>query len=169
METTKFATSLFDFDFSSEPASKPYDIPQVRLSYASTPQIRSSKTVKSSDDLIQAFRDSYEDGEIEYREHFKCAYMNHANKIIGIQEIGIGSAEMVVTDLKAIFTGALLCRASTIAVCHNHPSGTLRPSAQDDNLTRKIKEAAKFLDFRFLDHIILTEDSYYSYADNGKL
>ncbi len=175
MAAMEFPSTLFDLDFSADamPATKArkngYDIPQIKLSYVSTPTVRHAKSVMNSRDIIKAFRDSYEDGEIEYREHIKVAYLNARNAIIGIQEIGVGSDTSSLCDIKALFAGAILCRATSMILCHNHPSGTLTASAADDNLTRKVKDGAKLLDMKLHDHIILTEESHYSYNDNGRL
>lgn len=169
------ASNLFDFDFSGEKAAvsvaepREYEIPQIKLSYVSSPKIRASETISTSDALRDAFRASYEDGMIEYREEIKVAYLSRSNKIIGIQTVGIGSDSASICDCKAVYVGALLCRANGIALCHNHPSGTLRPSIPDDKLTREIKEGANLLGLTFLDHLILTEDGCYSYHDEGRL
>lgn len=170
-----FKTSLFDLDSTTEaiPATKArkngYDIPQIKLSYVSTPTVRRAKSVRSSDDIIKAFRASYEDGEIEYREHIKVAYLNQRNAIIGIQEVGSGTDTASLCDIKALFAGAILCRAASIILCHNHPSGALTASIADDKLTRNVKQGAELFNMRLLDHIILTEESFYSYNDNGRL
>ena len=75
----------------------------------------------------------------------------------------------VVADPKLIYCAALKCLASSIIVCHNHPSGQLRPSEEDIRLTRKLLEAGKLLDIAFQDHLILTREGYYSFADMGML
>jgi DNA repair protein RadC len=74
-----------------------------------------------------------------------------------------------VLDPKIIFTTALNCTASGIIIAHNHPSGNLTPSVEDDRITAKIKEAGKMLDINLIDSVILTDEGYYSYVDNGKL
>lgn len=115
------------------------------------------------------FRQSYEDGEIEYTEHFKVMYLNRANRPLGINEVSCGGTATCLVDVKVVFTGALLANASAIIVCHNHPSGNNRPSIQDDSLTKKLVEAGKILDIKVIDSMILTKDSYYSYNDEGRL
>ncbi|MBA7590221.1 hypothetical protein ES708_32334 [subsurface metagenome] len=73
-------------------------------------------------------------------------------------------------DVRLIFQGAIKANASGIIVCHNHPSGNLNPSESDNKITRKIKEAGALLDIQLLDHLIIISDgSYYSFADNGLL
>jgi DNA repair protein RadC len=72
-----------------------------------------------------------------------------------------------IADPKIVFTAALKSAASSIVLCHNHPSGALSPSQADINLTRKLKSAGEFLDIAVVDHIILTSESYFSFADEG--
>lgn len=149
-------------------ASKEYKIPQIRLSYVSDYSVEHPKAItsKAVADLI---RSTYEEGEIDYREIFKVIYLNIAHKILGFQTISVGGTRMTVVDNKMIFTGALLANASCIILCHNHPSGTLMPSPQDDSLTRSAKEAGKVLGISVIDHVIVTSESFYSYNDEGKL
>ena len=74
-----------------------------------------------------------------------------------------------IVDVRLIMQTALLAHSSSIILAHNHPSGQLKPSSQDDRITKKIKEAAKLMDIRIQDHLIVTGDNYYSYADEGRL
>ena len=144
-----------------------YTIPQVKLTYVGEP-IPATKIIGSLESA-RIFRESYEEGEIEYTEHFKVLYLNRANKILGLHEVSKGGTSACIVDVKVIFTGALLANASSIIVCHNHPSGNLCPSIQDDQLTKKLVDAGKLLDLKVLDSLIVTKDSYYSYVDHGRL
>ena len=148
--------------------TKTYKIPQIRLSYVSD-VIAEKPQIKDSDSIAKVFRYTYEEGEIDYRESFKVAYLNRANKILGINTISTGGTTATVVVKKIIFSGALLSNACSIILCHNHPSGTLKPSLQDDNLTRQVVEAGKLLDIKVLDHVIVTSDGYYSYSDEGRI
>lgn len=147
---------------------KSYKIPQIRLSYVAdvTTEFKKANASYICADL---FRLSYDDGEIDYREWFKVMYLNRAFKPLGIQTISMGGTNTTVVDVKMIFSGALLANAQSIILCHNHPSGTLRPSVQDDTLTTRLIEAGKLLDINVCDHIILSNSGYYSYADEGRL
>jgi DNA repair protein RadC len=89
--------------------------------------------------------------------------------VLGISEISTGGFAGTVADPKVIFSIALKACASSIILSHNHPSGNLKPSQADLNLTRKIKSGGELLDIAVLDHIILTSDSYFSFADEGIL
>lgn len=104
-----------------------------------------------------------------YCERFYVMYLSSSNQIIGIYNSSDGSINSSVVCMRKIFAMALLCGASHIILAHNHPSGNLEPSKSDHDITRKIKEAAKTLDIVLLDHIILTEKEWLSFADEGYL
>ncbi len=148
---------------------KEYIIPQVKLSYCSDVKPQERPKVRLSKDIADIFWRSFDIGELEYQEFFKVVYLNCQNHVLGIHTVTIGGIDKVLIDIKVLFTGALLANASFIIVCHNHPSGTVRPSIQDDELTRKIKNAGEILQIKLLDHIILTTDGYYSYNDEGRI
>jgi DNA repair protein RadC len=105
----------------------------------------------------------------EYVEHFCILMLNRANKVLGIEKISTGGAAGTVVDTKVIFKKALEKNASSIILCHNHPSGTLRPSQQDLTLTKNLTAAGKFMDIPIIDHMILTSGGYVSLADEGYL
>lgn len=107
--------------------------------------------------------------QIDYKEAFVCLYLSRSNQTIGYSTISIGGISSTVVDPKVVFQNALLCNASGIILCHNHPSGNLNPSQSDLDLTKKIIEGSKVLDMSVLDHLILIEDGFYSFADNGRL
>ena len=149
-------------------SSKEYKIPQVRLAYVSDYSVEHAKVI-SSTDIVDFIRSTYQEGEIEYRECFKVVYLNRANKVLGFQTISEGGTAAAMVDVKMIFAGAILSNAHAIILCHNHPSGNVNPSFQDDSITKRVKAAGELLDIRTMDHIILTRDDYYSYNDNGRL
>jgi DNA repair protein RadC len=95
--------------------------------------------------------------------------MNRARRILGIYELSTGGVAGTVADPKLVFTAALKANACNIILSHNHPSGNLKPSKADEELTKKIKEAGIYLDIKVLDHIIVTSEGYYSFADEGVL
>lgn len=102
-------------------------------------------------------------------EEFWVMTLSRANRIIAATCVSQGGAAMTVVDIKKIMRTAIDGMASGIIVAHNHPSGNLSPSGQDDALTRKIKDAAELLDVKLLDHLIVAVGNYYSYADKGRL
>ena len=102
-------------------------------------------------------------------EVFVALLLNRSHKIISYEIISKGGISGTVADPRIILKKALDAGASSLIICHNHPSGTLQPSQQDDLLTQKIKSAALYFDIKLLDHIIVSEEGYYSFADEGKL
>jgi DNA repair protein RadC len=102
-------------------------------------------------------------------EEFHLVMLNRANGVLGTRLIGKGGFSGTVADPKLIFKEALAGKASSIIVVHNHPSGNRQPSESDKQLTEKLKQAGKFLDLPLLDHVIIAENQYYSFADEGTL
>jgi DNA repair protein RadC len=106
------------------------------------------------------------ENRMEYQEVFAAIYIDTGNNILCHQIIGIGSISGAMADIRIIMSTALKTLATSIIICHNHPSGNLIASTADINLTKKVKEAANFFDIKLIDHIILTKEPYYSFADN---
>ena len=102
-------------------------------------------------------------------EVFAVLFLNRANKINRFEIISRGGITGTVADPRVILKKALEEDATSIVLSHNHPSGNLKPSRADEELTRKIKEAAKYFDIKVIDHIIVSEEGHYSFADNGIL
>lgn len=109
--------------------------------------------------------------KLENKKHevFVVIYLNRSNKIQHHEVISIGGITGTVADPRIILKRALEYDATAVILCHNHPSGSLKPSRMDEELTWKIKEAAKYFDISVLDHIIVSEEGYYSFADEGLL
>ena len=95
--------------------------------------------------------------------------LNQASKIIDKVKISAGGLSATAVDVRCILREALLKRASAIALCHNHPSGSIRPSREDDLLTKQVAQASECMNIRFIDHVILTDGAFYSYADEGRI
>ena len=104
-----------------------------------------------------------------HHEVFVAVFLNRANRINHYEIISEGGITGTVADPRIILKKALEEDAVSIILCHNHPSGNLLPSRADEELTHKIKEASKYFDIKLLDHIIVSEDGYYSFADEGIL
>ncbi len=126
-----------------------------------------NKTViKSSMDIIQYLRAIIKDFSYEV---FAVLFLNKANKINHFEIISRGGLTGTVADPRVILKIALEQGATSIILTHNHPSGNLRPSRADEELTQKIKIAARYLDILVMDHVIVSEDGYFSFADSGLL
>jgi len=102
-------------------------------------------------------------------EVFAVLFLNRANKINHFQIISEGGITGTVADPRIILKKALEENAVSLILCHNHPSGSLKPSRADEELTMKIKEAARYFDIKVLDHLIVGDEGYYSFADEGLL
>ena len=122
--------------------------------------------IKCSTDIYNMMRAKLE--RLEYEE-FWVLYLSRSNRVIYEECMSKGGVSGTVTDIRLILKRAIELLASGIILVHNHPSGNLRPSPDDDRITTKAKEAAKLLDINVLDHLIITPTSYFSYNDNGRL
>lgn len=103
------------------------------------------------------------------KEVFAVVFLNRANKINHFEIVSEGGITGTVADPRIILKKALEENAVSLILCHNHPSGNLKPSRADEELTAKIKEAARFLDIKVIDHVIVSEEGYFSFADEGIL
>lgn len=122
--------------------------------------------ITSSQDTAQYFIAKFKDYK---HEVFAVMFLNRANKINHIEIVSEGGITGTVADPRIILKKALEEDAVSIILCHNHPSGSLKPSRADEELTQKIKEAARYFDIKVLDHLIVSEAGYYSFADEGLL
>lgn len=120
--------------------------------------------VSSSADAYEAIRPYLMDLQ---HEQFWVLLLNRANEVIRPQQISIGGVSGTVADPKMIFKAAIEHLASSIILVHNHPSGNLTPSQTDKDLTKKVKEAGRTLDIPVLDHLIFSDNAYFSFADEG--
>lgn len=128
--------------------------------------ITDDQKIRSSNDVYTLFHPLLSD--LSYEE-FWLIYLNRANKVISRLKISQGGISGTITDVRLIMKKALEVLASSIIICHNHPSGNREPSDADKRITQKIKEAASYFDISLLDHLIVTDNGYYSFADSGNL
>ena len=105
-------------------------------------------------------------GELPHEE-FWIIYMNNSNKVLSKSQLSKGGITGTLVDVRIVFKTALEIGATALILCHNHPSGTLIPSDADKQITRKLKLAGDSLEIKVLDHLIITETSYFSFADEG--
>lgn len=120
--------------------------------------------IGSSSDIIEIFQPLLADLP---HEEFWVLYLNRANKVMDQSRITQGGITGTIFDIKLIMKSALEKLASSIIICHNHPSGNPKPSEQDIRITHKLKEASQIFEINLLDHIIITDSECYSFADNG--
>ena len=144
-----------------------YTVGEVELTYKSTSKSRNK--IYSSEDAYEVLLSTYKKGTICYKEYFKVLFLNQAKQVLGYTLISEGGITETCADIRVILQAALLTNSVAIILAHNHPSGNLKPSRQDMEITKQVKEAARLMRITVLDHLILTDAGYYSFADEGEL
>lgn len=127
------------------------------------------KQITEPSEAAEICRMCFDEGKIDWVEEFIVIALNRANKVIGFYKVSSGGISGTVADPRVIFQFALLSSASGIIISHNHPSGNLKPSQEDIQITEKIRDAGKLLDIKLFDHVIVTDQSYLSFAEEGLL
>ena len=144
-----------------------FQVAEISISYSSIVKPSQRPKIGSSRDAYEILRDSWSEGSIEHREEFRIMLLNRMNKVLGVFLVSVGGFAGTVCDPKVVFQAALKANASSIILAHNHPSGNLKPSDADLKLTETLKKGGLLLDIAVLDHLILTEEEYLSFADKG--
>lgn len=148
----------------------PLTVAEISVTYSSNIPIEHRICVTTSSNASEIFRSIWDIETIEFREEFYVLYLNRANHLLGYYRLSIGSVNGTVVDIKHLFGIALKANASCMILAHNHPSGNLKPSHSDIEITKKAQKAATFLELKLLDHLIITPTAgYYSFADEGLL
>ncbi|MDX9883101.1 MAG: JAB domain-containing protein [Prolixibacteraceae bacterium] len=138
---------------------------EIEISYNPTYKVSELPMVDSSNKAYTFLKDIFP--SLSYREYFYILCLSRSNKALGYSQISMGGISGTVTDVRIIMQTALKSNASAIILAHNHPSGNLQPSESDKKVTGKIKEAGQLLEITVLDHLILTSETYLSFADEG--
>lgn len=144
-------------------------VSEVEVVYRTQVKPSLRPVVSQSKEVYEVLKRNWDDTKIELVEQFKVLLLNGANKVLGICELSTGGITGTVADPKLIFIAALKAAATNIILSHNHPSGSLKPSRADLELTRKVKEAGQLLDITVLDHLIISSEGFYSLADEGMM
>ena len=142
--------------------------PQVKLRITRGKSV-DSIVITSAEKSVEVFKKYITKNMVETQEFFAIMYLNNANKCLGVYLVGQGGFTAVVSERRLIMSGALLIGCTGFIMCHNHPSGNLTPSQADKNFTKQIVQLANEHDIKVMDHVIITKDSYYSFAQNGLL
>ena len=147
----------------------PPGIKEVEIIYKA-PKLKDTSQVQSSRDCFKIFKAMSDPRKIDFKEFFYVALLNRSNYVIGVSLIGIGCTTGVTVSLKEILQLVIKTNASAVAICHNHPSGSLIPSEADNQITKRVKEACHLVDVTLIDHLIITSGTnYYSYNDEGQI
>ncbi len=144
-------------------------IAKVQLIYNSGVPSAERRHVVGSKDAYDIFKAHWNADTIELFEEFQILILNRSNYVLGISQVTAGGTAGTVVDAKLIFQTALLCNATGVILCHNHPSGNLNPSHADLKLTKKLRSGGKLLNLSVLDHLIISKEGYYSFKDRGQL
>jgi DNA repair protein RadC len=142
-------------------------VSEIKLSYKLKQKASDLPQITTSTEVYSILIANWDKGLLEFLEQFKIILLNRANKVLGIAEISLGGVSGTLADPKVIFSTALKACASSVILAHNHPSGNLKPSSADIELTNKLKAGGLLLDIAIFDHIIVTSEGYYSFADEG--
>jgi DNA repair protein RadC len=142
--------------------------PQVKLRISRGKAV-DTIVINSGQKSVDVFKKYVTKNMIETQEFFAVMYLNNANKCLGVYLMGQGGYTSVVAERRLLMSGALLIGATSLILCHNHPSGKLEPSAADKQYTKNVVSMANDHDIRVLDHVIITKDSFFSFAENGLL
>ncbi|MFK7000745.1 JAB domain-containing protein [Flavobacterium oreochromis] len=142
-------------------------IEEIQVSYNTNCRVKTK--IENSNSVYELLLSQWNLNLIELQEEFKVLLLNRANDIIGIHNLSKGGNGGTIVDLKILFAVALKCNACSIIIAHNHPSGTLKASDKDIEVTKSIKKVGELMDICLLDHIIITKFGYYSFVDEGVL
>lgn len=142
-----------------------FKISEIELTYKRKVKADDRPKVSCSMDAYDLFRENWNDLTINLAEEFKVMLLDRNNRCMGIVPISKGGVSGTIVDPKLVFASALKARACSVILGHNHPSGNITPSEADKRLTKKLIDGGKYLDLPVIDHIIVTEDKYSSFAD----
>lgn len=143
------------------------NISEISLNYKRKVKACERPKVSCSKDAERLFRENWNDLTINLYEEFKILLLDRNNSCMGIVPISQGGVSGTLVDAKLVFASALKARACAIILGHNHPSGNTKPSQSDINLTRRLVKGSGYLDLKILDHIIITDSNYTSFADDN--
>lgn len=144
-------------------------VSEIELVYKTGIKPSQRPKVISSASAFEILLAGWNPDKIEFIEQFKVLLLSRSNRVLGQYELSTGGTSGTVADVRLIFAAALKANASGIIIAHNHPSGTLAASQADQDITKKVKEAGRILEIPMLDHLIVTTEGYYSFADQGML
>ena len=144
-------------------------VTEIQLTYKNKINPSNRPRITCSEDAYKILMENWNHDTLELLEEFKILLLNRANKVLGIVHISSSGVSGTVADPKLIFAAALKAASSGIILSHCHPSGNLKPSEADISLTNRLKNGGALLEISVLDHLIITEDGYYSFADQGMM
>lgn len=143
-------------------------IREIKVSYKNPVSISASTKITKVSEAVEILRKIWDDN-IDFCESLYLLCLNRSNRVLGWVKLSQGGLCNTIMDIRHIYAVALKTNACNILIAHNHPSGSTIPSENDKEITKLIKEAGRFLEVNLIDHIILTREAHYSFADEGLL
>jgi DNA repair protein RadC len=151
----------------NSPQSQPYRVPRYKIALVREAEyLAATSTISDSRSMFEAMRPLFEGLD---REQFAVCCLDAKHAIIGVNIVSTGSLTLSIVHPREVFKLAVLLNAAALIFVHNHPSGDPTPSAEDRSLTKRLKDAGELLGISVLDHVVLGEGRYYSFADQGVL
>jgi DNA repair protein RadC len=144
------------------------NVAEIEITYHNPVKPSERMRISRSQDCYDLFLANW-GNTIELYEDFYVLLLNNANRVLGLVHISSGGVTGCLVDPKKIYQAAIKANASSLILAHNHPSGNKQPSSADIRITKKIVDAGNLLDVKVLDHLIVTSEGYYSFADEGTL
>ncbi|UCS93823.1 JAB domain-containing protein [Echinicola marina] len=144
-------------------------VAEIVLSYRPKVKLSQVPKITSSKEAYDVLLENWDKSKLQFVEQFKVMLLNRSNRVLGVVDVSTGGTSGTVADPKIIFAAAVKSNSSGMILVHNHPSGNRFPSNADNNLTERMVKLGKLMELPVLDHIIVTSESYYSYADEGGL
>ena len=142
---------------------------EFKVAYRSRSKVRERRAIRAAKDVTEYLRAIWNPNTLELVEEFVMICLNGSHEAIGWVKVSSGGFNTAPVDPRLVFAVALQTACTAIVVAHNHPSGNTAPSAEDREVTRRLKEAGRLLGIAVLDHVILTRESSFSFAENGLL
>lgn len=142
-------------------------IAEISISY--TPSRYNQSKIQTTEDAYDVLKEFFAQGTIALQEQFVVMYLNAGHNVLGIYTASKTGITRTVADIRLILGVALKTASTAMIIAHNHPSGNLNPSVADEVITKKLKDAAALLDVNLLDHLIVSDKGFYSFADEGKM
>ena len=144
-------------------------VSEIEISYTPKYLGFSKPKIKCSQDIYDILKELFDVNALTIKEECIALFLNRSNRIIGSYKVSSGGITSTVVDIRIVLGIALKSLSCGVILAHTHPSGNLQPSKADIDLTHNFREAARLMDIRLLDHLIISTEGYYSFADEGNL
>ena len=144
-------------------------VSEIEISYTPKFLASSKPKIKCSQDIYEIVKELFDVNALTIKEECIALFLNRSNRIIGSYKVSSGGITSTVVDIRIVLGIALKSLSCGVILAHTHPSGNLQPSKADIDLTHNLREAARLMDIRLLDHLIISNEGYYSFSDEGNL